>query len=400
MVFLFESYNGAVDNTRVENCETYDSTHGFVSKTKKTKFINCKATNHATNGFAFISDNIPSATNQGLCFDNTVVNCEAYNCQFGLNTYCRDYWSTSNANNIVMKSLKIEGFLSSACSYGYSFGDSALTAPAGQTYNVCQDITGVNLKEELSTVESFMITRLINSSLSNLSINTKAITWRTDTWNQNVRVTYASALDNVNSMNFFNTMGTGFTPTLLSMYSYFKSANTSAKTITNFIGGTSDRVVFIMIDEDFTSIAPNTNLSLYRTYQGKGSWVMLKYKDGVWYDIAGWTPEKMVPKQVSIVALNQTLDDSTNMWDVIFYQTTDKKIGFALPTVPKQKDIAVTVRNTVSGDLSYGGFDTTNLIIPTGIPTTLTYGKTLVMKFMYIPQLAAPKYACVSWQYI
>ena len=133
--FLFESYFGAVQHILVENCLSFNSIHGFISKAMNVTFINCKANNHPNGfGFAFISDNIPGASNVANASCNSIVNCESYLCSSGFRSYCRDKYNTSCVPRCSQNS--INGLLVNSCENPVSVGEDNAPSDYKSIYQV------------------------------------------------------------------------------------------------------------------------------------------------------------------------------------------------------------------------------------------------------------------------
>ena len=121
--FLFENYNGTVEDVVLENCTARKSINGFISKSGDVSFINCKSYGCGLN-FGLVSDNIPSATQVANCERNNIINCCAIGGSYGLHVYCRDKYNTEcvpyNKNN------RIVNFTVKDCSYPIQVGEDVL----------------------------------------------------------------------------------------------------------------------------------------------------------------------------------------------------------------------------------------------------------------------------------
>ena len=121
--FLFENYNGIVEDVILENCTARNSINGFISKSRDVSFINCKSYGCGLN-FGLVSDNIPSATQVANCERTNVINCCAIGGSYGLHLYCRDKYNTDcvprNRNN------RIVNFTVKDCSYPIQVGENVL----------------------------------------------------------------------------------------------------------------------------------------------------------------------------------------------------------------------------------------------------------------------------------
>ena len=121
--FLFENYNGIVEDVVLENCTARNSINGFISKSRDVSFINCKSYGCGLN-FGLVSDNIPSATQVANCERSNIINCCAIGGSYGLHVYCRDKYNTDcvprNRNN------RIVNFTVKDCAYPIQVGEDVL----------------------------------------------------------------------------------------------------------------------------------------------------------------------------------------------------------------------------------------------------------------------------------
>ena len=149
--FLFESYYGTVQNILVENCESDNSIHGFISKASTIIFKNCHAKNH-TSGFGFgcISDNIIGETNIANALCNTVIDCEAYNCSVGFRAYCRDKFNSickPRCYNNVVRNLTVN-----KCMYPLVIGEEETPIDYQSIYQI--EFLLIDGVRELNPVQS------------------------------------------------------------------------------------------------------------------------------------------------------------------------------------------------------------------------------------------------------
>ena len=139
--YLFEAYGVNVSDIKVEGCEakaikTYNekkpgtdrmSYHGFISKVKNVSFIDCKARGFGSYGFGIISENDPKNEKNTvitLAENNLIKNCEARDCAYALNMYCRV--EKDRVSNMTEKELEkilysrnhiITNFMAKNCIY-------------------------------------------------------------------------------------------------------------------------------------------------------------------------------------------------------------------------------------------------------------------------------------------
>lgn len=285
---LIEQFGGTASDNVVKDCDAYGGIHGFVSKSKTAKFINLRSFSASEDGFAMVSDNITGVSFPSLCLNNTLINCEAYNTNAGIRVYSRDYSSTTNAANILLRDLSIIGGNIDTCSaYGISVGDDvpAGSVPAGRTYNNVENISISGLSIKGTTTSNIQLGRSNGVYIG--GNNFKGLVNKQFDFCKNLR------LDSNNNNNFsqgnsiFNTINpvnsTSIDASIIN--TIVETNNTASTTIGIISNGKVGQIMQIFINDDFTVISRSTTIRLTKYYiRGKGSYVVLKYAN----DGSGW----------------------------------------------------------------------------------------------------------------
>lgn len=384
--YLFESYQGQVKNINVINCEAYKSIHGFISKATFINFINCKAYN-MTNGFpfGFISDNIQGATNKAICKDNKAILCNAYNSKYGFMTYSRDMFSTNNANGITMQRLTLLGCSTHNCVRGLYLGDESTVE--GGTSNPVYDIIADNFIQThdgtIGTTTSIEFKRCRRVKINGF-VDSPIIT--NGILMQDIELDIDSDKVDLGDYQKFKTIsGNTSIPRLSFFYmydNYYKIENTVA---TNMVGILSDnldtnKTVYLLINDNFTTIKKDGgNFNLKREYSGLGSYVKLKWNGDKWDEIEG--KQVFDQKQHNLLTDGLYMPINTSKFiDVVITETTTNKIK--MPNVITEDKVTLFIRPTTGG-VSFGGFDTANLINSSEVQTSLTFGTAQVLELFY-----------------
>ena len=389
--YLFESYNGFVNNVKIIDSDAYDSTHGFISKAPNTQFINCYAVNMSQYGFAFISDNIPGASKKGNGSGGVSINCKAENCLKGICMYSRDRHSENNSNNITLSKVNLIQFTASKCTTGFVFGDGLITTP-GVTYNPIYDINCYSCLSEHSdstqtSLEIKKVNRMTFEGYIDGVINHNGFVVK------DVNLKIQSPYGNrnklvdciiVNDNNDFPRLE------LKNMYeNTVKFQNTKTTLVKGLLGGnfnTGD-VLTLIIDDDFTFIKSETNLVLNKSvYSNKGTWVKLKYNGSKWEEIEHYE-NGPTTQQIDLTSVSNITGNYTNTLDILIPSVTTNKITLPNPTDVNYKEYTLYVRNgNGSGStVTYGGLDTTNLVSNDAIKTTLNAGEMQVINIIKTP---------------
>lgn len=388
--YLFESYNGLVSDVICEDCSAYDATHGFIAKATSVKFRSCKAYNCTTNGFGWIADNIPGIDKPAINKDGIGESCYANNCQSGFTMYSRDYFSTNNANTISMSHLNLDNCTAENCQFGVSVGDPN-SAPTGQTYNEVLDITITNFKEIVGarSVYSFRLLKSRRVKITNPTID-KAVFYDRTLARDYVYSDPSSKTGSLGNIEDIQTLDiNNATPTLnyLGVNSVFKTANTATTAIAGFLNSRKRGTVMILIDDDFTSVIASSSISLKRDrYEGKGSWVVLKYDNTKWVELYGFSASKKTIVRSLDSASGALEVNRTSLWEVQFSNSTTKTISLTGSVVDSPR-VNVLIRKTTGGTGTFGGFDS-SIGNAAAAGSSVTFGTALYVTLQYIDSLS------------
>lgn len=308
---LIESYGLENIDNIVENCIAYGGVHGFVSKSKGTKFINCISDGATTDGFVLCSDNIPLATKIGQCYLNVIDKCVARNTAIGYILYSRDYYSENNSNGISCSNISITNSTADTISaYGVCLGDDSV-APSGRTYNQVKNITLYGNTFINCTTGDILFAYCDGVTIDGNNINKFPILRNMDKA-KNINFGRNNTGFSVADINYWTKLDVNITtPKVDSGRQYYKTENTATTLISNFLGNRKvGQVIYITINDDFTSIIRGANIAL-RKYKmtGKGSFAIFKLDPtgSYWEDVYSYSP-----------MMNQfwaTPSDTTIDWD-------------------------------------------------------------------------------------
>jgi hypothetical protein len=289
---LIEEYGTTVSDITVKDCDSFFGIHGFVSKAKRVKFINCRSFNASQDGFALVSDNITGVSAPSQCLDNSLTDCEAHDTNIGFNIYSRDYFSTNNSNNITLRDLVLTNCkTSNVIAYGYSIGDSSAT-PAGRTYNDVKDVSILGCISKAPATWHIKFGKcdgvtVVGSNLGPMDKTTDSKNLKFP-GNNNASTSFGDVSYNeilqVNSA----------TPNISTGETYFETANTASTVITAIQGGKVGQVIKILINDDNTVIARSSNLEISRYVRGTGSYLELKLAPAAdkWVEVINYSAQK------------------------------------------------------------------------------------------------------------
>ena len=389
--YLFESYNGFVNNVKIIDCDAYDSTHGFISKATNTQFINCYAYGMSQYGFGFISDNIPASDKKGNGSGGTSINCKAENCLKGICLYSRDMHSEDNSNTITLSKINLSQFTSKNCTTGFMFGDGLITTE-GVTYNPIYNINCIGCKSEHSentqisleikkvnrmSFEGYIDGKIVHNGFVVRDVNLKV---QSPYGNRDKLIDY----DIINNNTDFPRLE------LKNMYeNTIKIQNTQTTIIKGLLGGNFNLgdILTLIIDDKFTSIKNDSNLILKNPlYSNKGTWIKLKYNGDKWEEIEHFE-NGATTQQIDLTSVSTITSSYTNTLDILIPNTTTNKIKLPNPSDVPYKEYTLFVRNgNGSGStITYGGLDTNNLVSNTAIKTTLNAGEMQVINIVKTP---------------
>lgn len=386
--YLFQSNNGLVKNIHVIDCEAHNAIHGFISKAEDVTYTNCRAFNCTTNGFGIISDNLVGTVN-AMALANKVINCKAENCYYAINFYCRDTKSSNNASGMKNSGHIINGFIAKGCTIPYRIADPVSAQPAGQTYIAPANIVISNIQEIGSVTYSLEINQCKNVTISDFALEKE----------MNILTAYAENLNLKNlpsdlsrKSSYFDLipLPTGVTPSVKSGTGVFTT--NSNGTITNLLDGKEEKIITILFKDDTTVINNGGSFNLSRVeYKGSGSFLILKYQSGVWYEIAGncvskGTFTKNLPADASAIDLKKG-----HAIDIFGTGTTTNTIKFTNKN-PDNEVISVVIRSS-GGAFTFGGFDS-NFVVPSDFPLTVNFGTAIMSQWVYMNSIS--KWVCIS----
>lgn len=381
--YLFESYEGVVENNKIIGCESYGGVHGFISKAFNTKFIDCFAHGNSVYGFGCISDNIPSPNKIGNGSQSEFINCVAKDNAYGFAVYSRDMFSEDNSNKILLQDVKIINSKTFDCNTGINLGDKPL-ANTGNTYNTVYNVLIENFTQkhsnnssnirslDLGRINGLIATGKVDSEInvnghdiSNIDLNIL---------NNNVENnTIISNNNPMPSLKFFNKNLNIIT---------FK--NTSKTTINGFLGGSRDvnKILIIHIDDDYTKIINANNIKLRNEINGRGSFVVLRSDGENWTEVASNSTIKSNNfVQLDLSNAPKLSQSDGCLLEFIYNSDTTNKINVDNTFTTYQ----IVIRPVTAGTHSYGGFS--NNVIANGVETSIPFGKALVLKLQWINSL-------------
>lgn len=391
--YLFESYNGDVNDIKISDSEAYDCTHGFISKAPDTQFINCYSANMSQYGFGFISDNIPSANKKGVASGGMAFNCKADNCLRGICMYSRDMYSEDNSNGIMLSKVKLISFKAKNCTTGFMFGDGLVTT-TGVTYNPIYDIECYGCSSEHTdnsevSLEIKKVNRLTFEGYIDGVINHNGLFVR------DVNLKIQSPLGNKNKLvdNIVINDNTQYPSLeLKNMYeNTVKFQNTATTIVKGLLGGNfnSGDILTLLIDDDFTYLSnadTSSNMVFKKAlYTNKGTWVKLKYDGSKWNEIEHYENGATM-QQIDIATTNEITNEYVNNLDCLLNSNTTNKIILPSPTETDYKEYTLYIRgNDSSADVTYGGLDTANLVNNDSVKTTFANGEMQVINIIKSP---------------
>lgn len=393
--FLIESYEGLVSNVKVTYCHTYDSIHGFISKASRTIFENCTAENMSSYGFGMISDNIPGATKKGEAVNNQLSNCRTITCAIGYIAYCRNYFGTTKAvNNIGLQLSNCSAFSSvHSIILGDLVGDTG--SGAYTTFSIDSPIL-IGFDEEYAS-KSIEINYTTNLVISGMKLTKPAMARGASSdpkYSNNGAVITGVSGARAGDYQTLQPLPVSATPSL-GFGRVFRSnnANGSLVSITNFTDAVDSEVYEIVLWDDNTQIVAGEKITLQGApLSGRNSSIRLKCQSGMFFEMS---------RSYSGVnkTLNKTYSDATlvglgtaQVLDLAGTGNLTNKISIYNPAA--SASLLTIIIRASNGTLNFGGFDSTQFIVPTDLPKSVDFGIGLVTQWLYMP--AVSKYIFVS----
>ncbi|WP_436705852.1 glycosyl hydrolase family 28-related protein [Lactiplantibacillus plantarum] len=389
--YLIESYNGLVSDTKVQNCEAHDSIHGFISKATRTTFSNCLAQNLSFYGFGIISDNIQSITSIGAAIDNKVVACRSVGVGLAFIQYRRNYFE-DNATTVPCLGNQFLGCSNQDCKVGLVIGDALGDTGGGKyhTYPVSGTVVS-NYTERGGQLRAMYTEGLSLSGLYLQSIGQVS----KDSTHQNTGMVVSSrsgqALGNFDNLQLLDS---GSSPSV-AFGNLFRTNNSSATTITSLSDGNNGQTYTIVLWDNGTTIANNSSISLTGgDVHGYGNSVTLRCQNGVFYEMQR---TKFTQKGTQLAGTSSIIDPGLNNFVDVVLSDTTTAVPISINT-PEARDALLTILvRTSHGTAAQGGFDTSQFVVPSDLPTAgLDFGNGLMTVWAYLK--AINKYVLVSWR--
>lgn len=386
--YLIESYLGEVTNVKVTNCESFDGIHGFISKAKTTNFINCQANNNTSWGFGVISDNIQGAAKVGAAINNKVSDCRAIKCGTAFSQYKRDYFGDGSTFGCVGNQFSNCSAID--CKTPLSLGDVVGDTGGGAytSYPVV-DTTITNFAER-GSINPACAYQTVNLNISGLALSMNMTLKRNDLNTNPVASSVTGG--KIGQLLDVIVLDSSTTPSL-AFGKYFRTNNTSARRITGFTGAKDGEIYDITIWDEFTSILDTANsiLLLGPTLAGRGSSIRIKYQDGMFFEVSRSEP---ATKSLNIRYDAASTIDAANyeFFDIYGSGTATNKIKFNSPA--KGNSIITILIRSSNGTFNFGGFDTTQFVIPDSLPISVPWGTGLMTQWAYLAAIS--KYVLVS----
>ena len=390
--YLFESYRGVVEDITIENCTSYNSEHGFILKCNNSIINNCKAYNHNGYGYGLVADNIPNAEQVANCRYNKIINSYAENCNFGISCYSTDYYSNTNENNVRCSNNNITNININNCTTGIMLGNGSET-PSDKRYNSILEfnVTDCNIIKGEKSIFAYDIGRLKYSTIKGGVAECES----------NVHNEYIFSLDTdintIDEKNFtthnIQVLPSGTTPMLNSTSSIYRTNNTEKTTLIHIGHGKEKMLLYILIDENNTTIETTDYIKVNNKYRGKGSYVILKYENEKWYEVVGYC----IPNGTHQYYLEDTdlYIDTRNgdCYDIALSRGTSNKI-YIDQNIPHSSNILNIIVRSTGGEYTFGGFGDM-FVLPSGIDYRVNWNQSL--SFQFIKFNGTGKWACVSY---
>ena len=152
-------------------------------------------------------------------------------------------------------------------------------------------------------------------------------------------------------------------------------------------------LLYILIDENNTTIETTDYIKVNNKYRGKGSYVILKYESEKWYEVIGYC----VPNGTHQYYLEDTdlYIDTRNgdCYDIALSKGTSNKI-YIDQNIPHGSNVLNIIVRSTGGEYTFGGFGDM-FVLPTGIDYRVNWNQSL--SFQFIKFNATEKWVCMSY---
>ncbi|WZY36132.1 hypothetical protein NSR02_07240 [Bacillus sp. FSL W8-1122] len=393
--FIVQSYQGEVEKISIIRCVAAKAIHGFSVKAADILLQDCQAYDCPDNGFGIVGDNLRGDI-KAQSIRNRMINCFAFNCIYGLKVYARDYKSEDNASQIVCSGHVISNFSVQNCTVAMRLGDPTAAVPSGQTYVAVEDTivdglvqtgsvpVGENISIELNHTKNVSVSGVVSPYIMRYNADK----------NTNLRIDTAGIVSNnakpaARYTDFVRLEGT--IPNVSVGSGLFTTGDNGE--ITNFVGGREDRMIYLVFRDDNTVIRGTGNFFFRNrfVYEGKGSWVLLKYQDGVWFDVAGHCVSRGT-QQRNLVSNSSPIrvDHFPSVIDIVGSGTTTNRIDFEGKN--DDSEVITLIIRATTDSFTFGGFSN-KFVVPNDFPTTVRYGNAIVSQWIYFN--ATGKWLCI-----
>ena len=193
-------------------------------------------------------------------------------------------------------------------------------------------------------------------------------------------------------MDFDFQLVNGFTD-----FTVYRTANTSTTRILNLENAKDRQIVLIYFDDDYTEIYNTGNFRLSRgLYKGAGSFILLKLRDGLWWEMGGY--------KTCTGSFKKTLDtDSTpldltasSVWEVTANTSGATTLNIiSVKGMPKSAEQITIIVRPYLDSFTWGGWDSEKFHVPDNIKTSITNGGVVyITNWVYLSSTG--KWLCVG----
>ena len=390
--FLIESYDGEVSNTVVDSCESYDGIHGFISKALRTTFVNCLAMGMSNLGFGIISDNIPAKNSIGMAVDNKVIGCRAVNVSGDGFMQCRRYYYEDNEGAVICNANQFIGCSGYNCTHSLTLGENVGNTGWGKYRAYAVSNTLVAGFTEYGGPVRFLYTT--NLTIAGLFLRNEAIV-KQDEVDSNMGMV-ASGVNGAKFGQFDDILPLedGVKPNI-GFGRTFRTANTVGTVITDFTNPISGQVYTIIIGDSNTSIRTSETIQLSGSIvKGTGSSVILRYQDGIYYEI-GRSMSKDWGTQLHATDESLELGDS-GLVDLL-QASTDKPRTTTIVNPELHNAYLTVINRSTNGEITPPDFNQNQFIVPDDLSMdSLDWGQARITNWVYVSALG--KYVLSGWR--